>query len=518
MASIGIVNADVPDQVLLNEHTIRDKRIYFGVFFDGTGNNMVQKEDAIAFRRQQRNDQDWEFKVNYNLNQYGAHELGQRRNKDNDYSNVAILHGRYQAMSGEEFKQAQNDYEVYRFNIYVEGAGTGAINRDSTMQDIANVSGSGFGAGVTGVVSLVSKAVTMIRMMLKCFGSLTERDEIHFDVFGFSRGSACARLFAFLVARSPGERLACEDAFAKYSARSYYSQNFLHFMDDIVAKSQVDFLGIYDTVTSIGISYKNNVSDYGQHSPTMGKVKNTFHICAMDEFRQHFGLTDIGNASDAGGNAEFFIPGCHSDVGGGYLAQKEQIKLSLDTLNLVEGKTRVYVENPQSSSGITAILDKTSLQNLGWISAISTSGKTSTNYLTDKITVTRTLKAGYNTIPLLMMLTRACTKTHRHMYGPLPMRFEIPGDLRSYGEQLISRAQTVNGRHWYYPQGSFKSQFYRYIRSTYLHFTSTDAMFSDWVHGPSKIGNTICRIVYRGDGTNARELHMVDYNAVAESI
>ena len=55
---------------------------------------------------------------------------------------------------------------------------------------------------------------------------------------------------------------------------------------------------------------------YGLYSPTLAHVLNTCHICALDEFRANFALSDIGKAADD--NIELFLPGCHSDIGGGY--------------------------------------------------------------------------------------------------------------------------------------------------------------------------------------------------------
>ena len=104
----------------------------------------------------------------------------------------------------------------------------------------------------------------------------------------------------------------------------------------------VDFLGIYDTVSAIGFLkeendkvnklrtaflynpdfwgnfHQENAKAYGLYSPKLPKVLSSCHICAMDEFRANFALTDIGSAATDKNNIELFIPGCHSDIGGGY--------------------------------------------------------------------------------------------------------------------------------------------------------------------------------------------------------
>ncbi len=46
MATIGVVNADIPKTHSSMNTIKRPKKIYFGVFFDGTSNNMIQKKEG----------------------------------------------------------------------------------------------------------------------------------------------------------------------------------------------------------------------------------------------------------------------------------------------------------------------------------------------------------------------------------------------------------------------------------------------------------------------------------------
>ena len=58
------------------------------------------------------------------------------------------------------------------------------------------------------------------------------------------------------------------------------------------------------------------------------KIKSIFHICAMDEYRENFALTNVGK--EVGANAlEIYIPGCHSDIGGGYYDGDEEQEILL---------------------------------------------------------------------------------------------------------------------------------------------------------------------------------------------
>lgn len=528
MASLGVINASTPSTRSSMETTERPMRIYFGVFFDGTGNNMVQAAAAEKYRKRMQideNDNYWDLRVNHDLNKFGANDLpikpldnkyGELLTDDimkdiptrgSGYSNVAILHAVYQSMSDGECKAMQAKYDVHRYNIYVEGAGTEAVNNDSITQDASNLLGSGFGNGDTGVVALVSKAVVMVNSIARGFQS--SRPELHFDVFGFSRGATCARLFSFLVARDKETTMGAEDKFNKFQASPLFKDGKLHFLEEEeFSNKTVDFLGIYDTVSSIGITYTNNVKDFGLYSPTMEKVKNTFHLCALDEFRDHFAVTDIGRAANDN-NAEIFIPGCHTDVGGGYTLSGEKFTLLYQPT--IFNKTKWYVNMPHSKSGGTIDeLSATSLISLGWANSKS---DTYTNWSTGYITCTRKrVLGGYSNIPLRMMAKRAIKKTSLEKFSTFPAgRFDIPKMISTLGSSMISIAESATRRSFYYPGGSFSSTDYRKLRQAFLHFSATDALGTSAVNGPSRCGFTIARIVYSGNPEGPKPKYLFDY-------
>lgn len=528
MASLGEVGGQTVDKMGLSETKNRPKKFYFGVFFDGTGNNMIQRGVAEAFRNSQvqksarpagsaavgagtveiittpDNKSDWDLELNTNLNKYGANSLKDTTmNENGDYSNVAILHSVYQGISPEKLKEEEVKYDVYRYNIYVEGPGTTATNE-------TNVQGSVFGTGSTGVASLVCKAVKMVRSRIKAFD--LSQAEIHFHVFGFSRGAAAARLFSYLVGRSASEKLPCE--------KEFRAGEFLHFLDDFPLKNEkktVDFLGIYDTVSSIGSlsidSYRNNVTDYGLYSPNESQVKHTFHLCALDEFRDHFAVTDIGSAADMNGNAEIFIPGCHTDVGGGYITGWNKFQLSYPTL--------MYIGNPQNTNGVTIVLDITgnALSVLGWFDRTN-SDNSLDGKMTSKIECRRLVYGGYSNIPLKMMSERAikdCQSNVFAMNAVSQKRFNIPDSIQELGESMVSFATSVSGRKFYFPNGTY---LYKKLRNNYIHFSATDELLNTDEYKQTKIAmgpsrnkkNELSRIVYTGNKGNNRPHYLCDYN------
>ena len=282
------------------------------------------------------------------------------------FSNIAILYSVY--------NPEPNDKTTSKtYKIYIEGSGATDITNNNALESEMNINGLGFGLGNTGVVALVSKAVYYVNNYIESIKSAfkDQKVKIHFNVFGFSRGATCSRLFSYLVTRGDtedmGER---EKEFADFYAKSLYKKKGnnnakLHFLENTAYDKTVDFLGIYDTVVSIGfllqkdgyvnplaIGYKNkitgihadnyianwhcnNVSEYGMYCTSKkyneehkGKINNILHICAMDEYRENFALTNVGKT--VGDNAvEIYIPGCHSDVGGGYYDGDEEQEILL---------------------------------------------------------------------------------------------------------------------------------------------------------------------------------------------
>lgn len=132
---------------------------------------------------------------------------------------------------------------------------------------------------------------------------------IHLSVFGFSRGAAEARVFCQWL------RDAC-DGGGKGGQLSLCG-----------IPVQLDFLGIFDTVASVGLANSAKVSDgHGGYASEADLriapwVRRCVHLVAAHEVRGSFPL-DTAYGADG---EEVVYPGVHSDVGGGY-APNEQGK------------------------------------------------------------------------------------------------------------------------------------------------------------------------------------------------
>lgn len=165
------------------------------------------------------------------------------------------------------------------------------------------VGGCGVNAKISQACSLISKKILSI---IKEYKRVTVV-EIRFDVFGFSRGTAAARSFVSRMFSATG---ATEDFTTSLKSKLKGSE----FSN---TQFTVRFLGLFDTVSSYVLPFRNNVEELQLKIPDgkYPKVDKVVHLVAADEYRKFFALTDISSARTRG--TEIILPGAHSDVGGG---------------------------------------------------------------------------------------------------------------------------------------------------------------------------------------------------------
>lgn len=358
------------------------------------------------------------------------------------YSNIAILH------SLADVNRINKDDKSLNYKLYIEGTGANDIAHTDGVKNEGNINGLGFGLGKTGVTALVSKAMKYVYEYISINKSHLNVDtKYKFYLFGFSRGATCARLFAHTVSRDldkatlPREGEFGEDTskvqliYRKYNddnkvkSKIPFKNNStkrIPFMETNFVKGltinrenvSVEFLGIYDTVSSIGFlkqkdGWTNSLSwgyrifpwnnyngnfhyqntyDYGLYSPYNKRVKYTCHICAADEFRENFALVSIGKIGEKNEmprGCEYIIPGCHSDVGGGYVSgtQMDHVLYKFKPrkfehllksnklfemsgfpyLRLLKERAKLIVGSPFDANADKNELNSETLDKLGWI-------------------------------------------------------------------------------------------------------------------------------------------------------
>lgn len=533
--------------------------VYIGMFFDGTNNNMVQKArfEGTGKNIVTKSIQWGYYKVkkglwliadktpfhdeeNYNVSLEDGYKPTEEE-PSKGFSNIAVMHDN--CLLYEKWKEKQNENCICKA-YYIEGSGA-----EDTSEFISqNPNGLGFGLGNTGVTALVSKAVYYVSNFVKSLALEKESVTIHFYNFGFSRGATCARLFSHLINRGKDSRIARENEFSKYYAKTMYENDRLGFLDEY--KKQVEFLGIYDTVVSIGYlmqidgvvhpdlrnfmhgrsddfqdnwHYKN-VYEYGVslNDSVAEKIKQVCHICALDEFRENFALTDVGR--NVPSNAvEVFVPGCHSDVGGGYTKDEEEqeivlnkrrrpnypIKAGADNIEGFAQKTdKLENVGTKVSESILHLdlyrpINEGTLASLGWIDS-NWNKKERITYKDEngkekpytlrvqdtpkKIKFKRNVQGVYSNITLKMMIDflmkkyqevnvptfidkQSTTNSDNNFFNIKNPYYSIPNEINSLGNEMCSKITTIkNGeRCMLYPI----SENYKALRLKYLHFTCT---------------------------------------------
>ena len=156
-------------------------------------------------------------------------------------------------------------------------------------------------------------------------------------VFGFSRGAYTARAIAALLHKC-GLPQAGADNLLPYLLRIFrntsewdVSRAFKH---TFCRPCPVHFLGLWDTVSTIGWIYNPQRLPYTRYNPEVARVR---HAVALDERRCFYRTNLWGKPSSIQGQRtnsdqdvkEVWFPGVHSDVGGGYpLAESSLWKCS----------------------------------------------------------------------------------------------------------------------------------------------------------------------------------------------
>ncbi|SDB99046.1 Uncharacterized alpha/beta hydrolase domain [Cupriavidus sp. YR651] len=228
-----------------------EQRPWFSFFFDGTGNNLKIDEPKQKL------------------------------------SNIARLHLGH-----------VDDDEPLINHFYYPGVGTPLNASDPSWWEKLRDSepiGGGFGLGSD--VRLTT-AESDLRRSLQANHRVTRID---IAVFGFSRGATLARAFVNrLLAKCQ-----MKDGVPHWPCRTA--------LDGESAPLHIRFLGLFDTVESVGLPTQN-LSDMRLHVPE--QVERCVHIVSGHELRASFPLTPVRGSTVS--YEKIVLPGVHSDVGGGY--------------------------------------------------------------------------------------------------------------------------------------------------------------------------------------------------------
>ncbi|WP_256254617.1 T6SS phospholipase effector Tle1-like catalytic domain-containing protein, partial [Pseudomonas agarici] len=280
--------------------------LHLGLFFDGTGNNQGNSAIGEGCRASDLGmDRETAVMIRQLCTTYGFDASGVP--PDNSYgnatSNVALLHDLYPDQAD---VQLPNRVEQAHIKVYVEGIGTSSGQSDSLYTQ-------GSGQGDTGVVARVEQSPALVLQQLRRFRennpSLKIR-RLEVDLFGFSRGAAAARHCANDLLKGADSLLARALPVGSPLLGADFAWRA---GSDVI----LNFIGLFDTVAGIVAPLSNDFSPHNALNPGVnlrlapGSARQVVQLVANDEHRHNFSLTRT--------DTDLFVPGCHSDVGGGYL-------------------------------------------------------------------------------------------------------------------------------------------------------------------------------------------------------
>lgn len=292
------------------------RRVEFNVYFDGTWNS--------KFNSNWYNNSNWYQSDRYSIDgkiydhdDSSIEEKYQKMYKADETSFARAPTG------VDQMNRAARTDDPYIIPVYVDGSGTTTPSDVPYALDDVNdykgskdkmksdsTYGSGVGRGDTGVYAKLEKMCEQVQNKLKAVSMATDIP-IHivmFDVYGFSRGAATARMFVHRVIKERNKELLTDYGLdlTKYTV-------------------MVRFVGLFDTVSSIGTNHTNDVEGDKQGLAfAKGKITSKIvHLIAGHEFRQKFSVTSIQQAVARGYGLEVVLPGNHTDIGDGKNTKKK---------------------------------------------------------------------------------------------------------------------------------------------------------------------------------------------------
>ncbi|KFF19215.1 T6SS phospholipase effector Tle1-like catalytic domain-containing protein [Chryseobacterium sp. JM1] len=387
-------------------------KITCGIFFDGTRNNL--KNTEIRKKVQGKG----EFR-NISASEEERKIFEKYAKDDNSFGN--------------DFTNVARKYmctERANYSIYVEGIAT---------IDKADDEGGGFkyGRGKTGVVGKVRNgSQALARKVVDLKKKDTESIELIVDIFGFSRGAAAARNFAYNlqmgtyapkayyppvqgasridVDHETSEFMSIDKSWVKDGKLPEFGHFGTALLQAGLSRELVDsmtvnvrFIGIYDTVASYDPTcllipnFRKKVGELHLHQ--LGSPRKAVHFTAADEHRENFSLSRFLPV-DLKTGIERNFPGVHSDVGGSYnhdvmsSAELSQSGYQPDPVEGVTEREYVWLEKAYFSGSLDAFRDE--LIEQGWFKKEQLAIEAHWKYT---LTGTRYLYRGYSFIPLHFM-------------------------------------------------------------------------------------------------------------------
>lgn len=388
------------------------QKIRAALFFDGTGNNRTN----VAHR-------------DTSHLSFVDRSTGMDASYGSAESNVAI---------GERFVGPYSDV-TSQFVYYVEGIGTRNMGSDVPQGMVE-------GRGITGVRTKVRRGVDGLLRDLLALDTSRPVEFVHIDTFGFSRGAAAARYCCHVVMQDARRNIRARMEAAGFT----------------VGEVKVKFVGLYDTVSSHGFNHDDDVGELKLDA--ISEAEYVYQLAAGDEHRKNFQLTLIQSAGDG---EQVFLPGVHSDIGGGYNDNESESDWEVFDLDPSVFSSTFQRDRATVRAGRQWLIDK------GWY---TDEELTEPNMWWEVHANRSGISNKYARLPLNMMANRAREKGV-NFRGSISMRQRIPSDpiiqtAKRMIDATIGRGNTSKGggwaRYWLHREDGWL----RDLRHKYFHMSS----------------------------------------------
>lgn len=276
------------------------------LLFDGTLNNKKNIQGRLDHEKGQSTKEAKAY-VDYRQNKNKEQRLAQGAQPidleddsyENDFSNIVTLE--------QNLAPTQPDF-TDTVIVYTEGAGTVDLEGDRK-------SGYAFAASISGVKAKVAKGIDDAVAQIGHGPGDEPRPPEEFvikkltiDLYGFSRGGSSARYCIHELLRNAG-----------VEAPVPYIKKRLQHLGFEVEEVEVRFVGLFDTVSSYYAAHFFKflpLENWFVKLQAVRKAQKVVQLASADEHRFHFSLHNIDSAGGKG--EQYFLPGVHSDIGGGY--------------------------------------------------------------------------------------------------------------------------------------------------------------------------------------------------------
>ncbi|QKF81499.1 T6SS phospholipase effector Tle1-like catalytic domain-containing protein [Halarcobacter ebronensis] len=486
----------------------------------------------------------------------------------NGESNISRL---YKVYDADDVKNSIDVAATTRFKLYESGSGTynPFVEKDYEGD---SVWGLGLAIGETGIKAHIIYSCIKIIEQLQA-ASIKRIDELVFDVFGFSRGAATARHFVCSILKEadiikPSRReytismKGDKDIFYPFFGENGYVNIaeklfFNPFRTDVkegqLGKKRVSnpyykkekiridsisfrFVGLYDTVSHYGLTQDDDSKDLNLDFYKDGndkKVGQVVHLMADDEYRFNFDAYSIFPTINKsfrkqdkklckGGYKfeEYYIPGAHADIGGGYNISNETIfiakQLSKSSEIPTELKSKIIAWNKKYSwlnsdnFTISTINRKKDFENLekDGFYYISRFLPNSSQYIIYVYMHKAKVSNKYEYVALRLMHNRAIYQdvTEKLVDKKDINPFErVPlGDLSSYrfsdSDTLIEASTALEENK---ELKIYKKDLYQKLKDDYLHHSSKNDSFVNRASNEEKENSDFYgrRVIYTASGS-----------------